>query len=428
MKQIVDRFPSGTINIPLSKSEAHRILICAALAGKDSFAHVLDDWESAGFELSEDIRATAAAMKTIVFGDVTGGEVDCCESGSTLRFLLPVAAMNACPWTFTGRGRLLERPMDVFKKLFVEHGALYEQVPEGITVKGPLPAGKYELPGDVSSQFVSGLLFALPLAKKSDESVSEIRLTSSLESANYVDLTIDAMRAYGISIKEIYDPSGLIIGWDVPAGQQYLDKGTDPMSCSGDWSQAAFFLCAGALGRDVSLAGLDPDSKQGDRRIAEIIGSMGASVRMTYEPGRAFGLVQAFPPAAGETLHGVIIDARDIPDIVPPLAALACFASGETRFVGAGRLRLKESDRLAALAEELGKIGADINETPDGLIIRGTGGGKLPGGPAMAHGDHRIVMSLAVASIGCESPVLIDGAESVAKSYPNFWIDFLKNS
>lgn len=420
MRQVVDKFPRGVVQIPQSKSESHRQLICAALAGEDGFLRLLESWKSKGVELSDDIRATANAMETIVSGGTVGGSVDCAESGSTLRFLIPVAAMNGGTWTFTGRGRLLDRPMDIFRDLFGAHGAVYEQSPEEITIKGPLPAAVYELPGDVSSQFVSGLLFALPLASGTGDEISRIRLTSPLESGNYIDLTIAAMRAYQINVNEVRDSTGEIAGWDIPAGQKYVSPNkNNEYVCRGDWSQAAFFLCAGALGCDVTLSGLDLESKQGDRRVLEIIESMGARVCLTD------GFVKAVPPQEGTQLHGIVIDARDIPDIVPPLAALACFASGETQFVGAGRLRLKESDRLAALAEELGNVGADIKETDDGLIIRGTGGENLAGGSAQAHGDHRIAMSLAVASIGCSEPVVIDGAESVAKSYPNFWNDFL---
>ncbi|MDR0875508.1 MAG: 3-phosphoshikimate 1-carboxyvinyltransferase [Clostridiales Family XIII bacterium] len=468
MKQLVDRFPQGVVQIPPSKSEAHRVLICAALAktketkGDGSSVFVPE------LGLSEDVRATAVGIQTIVTNGEKGGTVDCGESGSTLRFLIPVAAMTGGEWTFTGRGRLLDRPMGIFADLFRSHGAHYEQTPEGITVRGPLPAGVYELPGDVSSQFVSGLLLALPLADaplsspRSRESHSEIILTSPLESAGYVDLTIETMRSYGIIVRDSRlrgndssgdsrlrgndkgangnDSSGdsrlrgndkganctdgtdgVVTGWRVPAGQRYFSPGAgEEHVCGGDWSQAAFFLCAGALGCDVSVAGLERESVQGDRRVADILESMGAHVAW-----RA-GLVRAYPPAEGR-LHGVVIDARDIPDIVPPLAALACYASGETQFRNAGRLRIKESDRLAALSEELAKLGADIRETPDGLVIQGNGGAKLRGGAVQAHGDHRIAMALAVAAIGCETPVVIDGAESVAKSYPAFWDDFLKH-
>jgi 3-phosphoshikimate 1-carboxyvinyltransferase len=382
--------------------------------------------------------------------------------------------MNGGVWTFTGRGRLLDRPMGIFEELFRAHGARYEQTPEEITVRGPLPVGIYELPGNVSSQFVSGLLLALPLAAKAaipgmtpkpqmssprestnyvdltldpqmpsprdgiavgarseqnagdlQKSYSEIRLTSPLESANYVDLTLEAMRAYGIAVQVIEDEAGVVIGWRIPAGQQYAAPGAgEEHVCGVDWSQATFFLCAGALGCDVAVAGLDAGSVQGDRRVLTILESMGARVAWRAS------LVQAYPAedSVGRraSLRGVVIDARDIPDIVPPLAALACYAAGETRFVNAGRLRIKESDRLAALAEELGKLGADIRETPDGLVIQGTGGGKLPGGAVQAHGDHRIAMALAVAAIGCEKTVEIEGAECVAKSYPGFWADFSK--
>ena len=420
MIQIVDRFPKGVVQIPLSKSEAHRALICAALSRGNCVGSLLESLGLSEDDCSEDILATAKGIKAIVMNGSIGGVIDCGESGSTLRFLIPVAAMTGGKWVFKGRGRLLDRPMGIFEQLFIEHGVQYEQNAEDITICGPLPVDKYELPGDVSSQFVTGLLMALPLADGSLNEVSEIRLSSPLESSNYVDLTISAMHAYGIEIHEIYDHTGAIAGWDVPASQKYSsNEDACDANCGGDWSQAAFFLCAGALGCFVSVTGLDLNSKQGDRKVLEIIESMGARIIMQD------GEVQAIPPYDKSPLNGVVIDARDIPDIVPPLAALACYSRGVTRFVGAGRLRIKESDRLAALAEELTKIGADIRETIDGLIISGTDGGKLSGGSVQAHGDHRIAMALAVASIGCETPVVVDGSESVIKSYPNFWVDFL---
>jgi len=486
----IDRFPAGTVKIPPSKSLGHRALICAALAGGEAAGANVDDPGN-----SEDIRATRVGIAQIAAvlagGDAadfvdgeaagfTGGEaadeaekikstkgtgsaepaeervIDCAESGSTLRFLLPIAAAVGGDWLFAGRGRLPERPMEAYERLFPEHGVQMERGSEGIRISGKLRAGTYALSGDVSSQFVSGLLFALPLARGD----STIVLTSPLESADYVALTLEVLRAFGVQVYErgmreiesltdlrspasVWEVQGGITGetltanvlstydlYEIPGGQNY--RPTD-YSVAGDWSQAAFFLCAGALGRSVSVSGLREDSAQGDRRVTEILRRMGISVEWTQmeiatdEPQSHF---RAISPDSG--FHGTVIDARDIPDIVPPLAALACFAQGETRFEHAGRLRLKESDRLSALARELSGLGADAWEEGDTLVVRGAGDGKspygagLPGGKADAHGDHRIAMAVAVAAIGCRGAVYLTGADSVRKSYPGFWQDFEK--
>jgi len=327
-----------------------------------------------------------------------------------MRFLIPVAAMHGGEWIFTGRGRLLERPLDVYEKVFHDAEVDFIRHRDRIIISGPLTAGRYELAGDVSSQFITGLLLALPLTGGD----CDIVLTSPLESASYVSLTLDVMRAFGVAAEETNGADGRPAGWIIPGGQGYLKR---PYHIEGDWSQAAFFLCAGALGADVAVSGLDQDSIQGDKRVTDILELMGATLTAKD------GIFMARPGAGG--LKGIKIDTRDIPDIVPPLAALACFAEGETLFTGAGRLRLKESDRLAALVKELSILGADIKETPDGLCIHGRQ--KLPGGSVSANNDHRIAMALAVASLGCEQPVQLDGAESVDKSYPEFWADWEKS-
>jgi 3-phosphoshikimate 1-carboxyvinyltransferase len=301
----------------------------------------------------------------------------------------------------------------------------------------------------VSSQFITGLLLALPLL----DGESEIALTAPLESAQYVDLTLDVMNAFGVDVEEdgknewkIMELSagaslpaqedalssaqeGAIVtpdapaNWHVPGGQQYKRI---KYTVEGDWSQAAFFLCAGALGARVSVEGLSPASLQGDMRILGLLKSMGADVDATLRPGlfarKSSCTISAFLPPAG--LTGVTVDASHIPDLVPPLAALSCFARGTTRITGAGRLRIKESDRIAALVTELGKLGADIAAENDDIIIQGRE--RLAGGEVDAWNDHRIAMALAVASIGCTSPVYLTGSASVSKSYPHFWDDFLR--
>jgi 3-phosphoshikimate 1-carboxyvinyltransferase len=449
VEKIIERFPSGVITPPPSKSVSHRALICAALAGgKVAMDQIF------GSGVSDDIAATRAALQSLLGMGATP-VIDAAESGSTLRFILPIAGVIGGKWRFKGRGRLMARPMDVYAKVFPSHGCEIEVFPDKneIKLEGRLSAGYFEIPGNISSQFISGLLFALPLL----EGDSEIRLSSPLESADYVRMTLDVMQAFGVAADAACN------GWRIRGGQGY--RATNYM-VEKDWSQAAFFLGAAALGRDVAVAGLSMDSLQGDRRILDILRSMGAEiieinigeeewirtgmnrkgiVAPSVDRCRRIGtnvskkgpdaaemregrldaatpvsVLRVIPPIGG--LKAIHLDVSEVPDLVPPIAALACFAQGSSRLEGAGRLRLKESDRLAALREELSKLGAAIKEDADSLLIDGRK--TLPGGCADAHGDHRIAMAVALAAIRCEGCVTLTGWESVRKSYPDFWQDF----
>lgn len=409
MNRIITALPAGIVDIPPSKSLSHRALIAAALASETGPCTIVNTGDS------QDIAATLGALESLGYGfRLTGGglvisgkggpvarEINCAESGSTLRFLLPLAALLDKEIAFSGRGRLMERPLDIYRQLFEKKGVGFGQRDGKVTVRGRLPSGVYSLPGDVSSQFVSGLLFALPLL----EGDSEIVLTIPLESKSYVDMTVDMLTRFGVSITQ-REGRYLVAG-----GQRYRPV---DYTVEGDYSQAAFFLGAAALGRDVACRGLRSNSLQGDRAILDVLARMGATVE------RSGDLVTV----RARRLRGIIVDARQIPDLVPPIAAICCFCDGVSEIVGAGRLRLKESDRLRALAQELGKLGADITEGEDSLRIRGKP--FLTGGTAHAHGDHRIAMAVAVASIRCKEPVTVSGAESVEKSYPRFWSDFEK--
>ena len=386
---------SGTLVLPGSKSQGHRLLMAAALAkGESRISNVT---------ASRDIEATLACL-TALGAEITrsgktltvrgGGDpqnrpaLRCGESGSTLRFLIPVALAVAGGGTFQGSERLMERPLAPYFDIFREKGIAFSGEGNTLRIEGRLTPGVYHLPGNVSSQFITGLMYALPLL----EGDSEIRLTAPLESAGYVDMTRDALRAFGIEVRQI--PGG----WLVPGGQRYCPADA---TAEGDWSQGAFFLAAQAMGHDLDLAGLSPDSRQGDRIVTEYLARLNA-------PGEAE------------------LDVRDCPDLVPALAARAALRDGEiTRITNAARLRLKESDRLAAVAEVLRALGAEIREEPEGLTIRGKK--ELEGGAAAdAWNDHRIAMMAAVAATRCERPVTIHGAECVRKSYPEFWRDFAK--
>lgn len=412
MDVFIENIPlQGRVGAIPSKSMAHRYLMAAALADSPS--------EIVCGEMSEDIQATMdclEAMGAIINRKekrilVSPGwqearhrkvKLLCKESGSTLRFLLPVAAALGMESAFYAEGRLPHRPLSPLYEELVRHGCKLSpqgQVP--LRCQGQLQAGVYEIPGNISSQYITGLLFALPLLKGD----SEIRLTSRLESAQYVDMTCQVLREYGITV---------IRGerfFQIPGGQRF-SAGRECL-VEGDWSNGAFWLTAGAMGgRGITVSGLDVNSGQGDRKILEILREMGAKVNVkdrevTVSPGR---------------LRGVEIDAGDIPDLVPVLAAAAAAGQGKTRIYNAGRLRLKESDRLRTVSRTLRDLGAQVREKDSELEILGQA--QLSGGCVDAAGDHRIAMMAAVASGICKAQVGITGAEAVNKSYPGFFRDF----
>ena len=397
----------GSITAPPSKSMAHRAVLCAALATGSS--HITN------LEFSKDISATLAAAGQLCARVTTGpadavveglgrfapltAPVDCCESGSTLRFLIPIASLTGQEVTFTGRGRLMERPQEPYFRLFTEKGIAWSLENGVLAVEGRLTPGVYALPGDVSSQFITGLLLALPLCGGD----SEIVLSTPLESAAYVTMTVEAMARAGVAVETTGS------GWRVPGGQTYRPH---EETVEADWSQAAFLLAAGALGGGMVLTGLNPRSVQGDREALDLFRRFGAAV--TEEGGRIH--------CRRAPLHGIDIDASQIPDLVPVLAVTAALAEGTTRITGAARLRLKESDRLAAAAHCLRLLGGRVEERPDGLVIEGRP--FLPGGEVPGYNDHRIVMSMAVAALGCRGPVTIGDAGSVRKSWPAFFTDY----
>ena len=404
-------FPStleGSVVVPPSKSDVHRAIICAALAkGVSTISPVA---------FSQDILATIDCIKalgaevTIDGGCVTvdgrnmfsppKAELDCRESGSTVRFFIPVAAAGGVSSIFTGKGRLPQRPLGVYSDLLPSHGVSCK-TPGGLPFEicGKLTPGVYELPGNVSSQFITGLLFALPLL----DGDSVIHLTSPLESKGYIDMTTDVQSRFGVEITER--------GGDyyVKGGQSY--KPAD-YTTEGDWSQASFFMVGAALGGSVTVKGLRSESKQGDRAIADILREFGANVK--EEHGDIV--------CTADKLRAVDIDASQIPDLVPVLAVCAAFAEGETRIYNAQRVRLKESDRLEAMKNALTSCGADIRETEDGLIIRGKG--EIDGGHADGVNDHRIVMSMAVAALRSKNGIVVSDKESISKSYGNFFEDY----
>lgn len=398
---------SGTFCPPASKSASHRALIACALARGDGHIRALAQ--------NDDLSATQSALAALgaqIAPEEDGVSVcgieqpapqavlNCGESGSTLRFLLPVAsALGVCA-TFTGTGRLPNRPVDMLLKELRKNGCI-DDYAGGMpfTVRGKLRGGRYEIDGSVSSQFVTGLLFALPLCEED----SQIILRGRLESRPYVDMTLAVLRRFGIKITETQT------GWLIAGEQRYTPCA---LTVEGDWSGAAFFLAAGALGGTICCEGLDPASVQGDRAAAELLAKFGARVT---QDGKTT-VVDSHP------LSCIDIDASDIPDLVPVLAATAAYAKGDTVITGAARLRIKESDRLASTKRLLEGLGGRVTLTDDGMVVHG--GLPLRGGEADSCGDHRIAMAAAIAALGCSGPVVIRGAECVSKSYPRFFEQF----
>lgn len=370
----------GAITPPPSKSYSHRALIAAALAGGDSVLTNLAD--------SKDITATRRCLDALATPGAQLPLLDCGESGSTLRFLIPVALALRGGARFTGQGRLMERPQKPYFDIFAEKGVFYHQENGVLTVEGTLTAGEYTLPGDVSSQFVTGLLYALPLLPSG---VSHIILSSPLESRAYVDMTVEVMARFGVQVTETAD------GWEVPAGQVYTPNTHHVES---DWSQAGFFYAALGLDNELDIQGMNMNSTQGDRCIASYYDAL-------CQDG------------------DVVLDVSQCPDLVPPLAVHAAVRAGTTYITNAARLRIKESDRLATVTQTLNALGAKIEEHPDSLTIHGVE--QLTGGISVdCCNDHRIAMMAAVAATRCNAPITLMGAQCVEKSYPTFWEDYVR--
>lgn len=389
----------GEVTVPPSKSVAHRMIIAAALArGKSVISNLYP---------SVDILATMDCMRAlgakIDFNDGTAvvegitevpekAVLDCCESGSTLRFLIPVACALGVETQFRGRANLPKRPITPLTDELPKHGIEFDfsEAKEGESlpclVKGKLSSGKYYISGSISSQFITGLIFALSVL----EGDSEIILTSHLQSKPYVDITIGSLKDFGCEINETDE------GYFVKGGQKLKPFNG---SVEGDYSQEAFFEVANLLGSDIKIGGLNVNSFQGDKKIVEICREIVYNKNSSLKPFE--------------------LDCSDIPDLVPILSVLATFCDGTSRITNVARLRIKECDRLAAMEEDLNKLGGKVTANEDSLVIEGVS--SLKGGEVDTFVDHRIAMAMAIAATRCESPLTILGAECVSKSYPNFW-------
>ena len=398
----------GTITAIPSKSHVHRLLICAAFS--DSPTEILLSHSS------EDIDATVGCLCALGAKISRNGNsahitpienvpeiplLDCNESGSTFRFLLPIASILGKEIRFTGRGLLPSRPIGDLKTAMESGGVAFSGNQLPFAIRGKLNPGAYRLPGDVSSQYLTGLLLALPLLGEP----SSVVLESSLQSKPYIEITLAVLRTFGTEIFRKEE------SYVIPPCQcgRYRSPGT--IRADGDWSNAAFFLCAGALGEPVTIEGLSQRSTQGDKAVLDALCQFGARVECA-------GDCVTVSPA---TLHGCVLDVDDTPDLAPILSIVAACAQGETRINRCARLRLKESDRLKTTVEMIRSLGGNAEENGDTLVIHG---GTLSGGTVSGAGDHRIVMSAAIAAIAAKRSVTITGAEAIRKSYPTFFEDY----
>ena len=402
----------GTVSAPPSKSMAHRAVLCSALAKGTSHIENL--------EFSKDISATLAAAGQLCARVESGpadvlveglghfrpvfGPVDCCESGSTLRFLIPLASLTGQSITFVGRGRLMERPQSVYETLYREQNLHFEQANGQLTVAGSLRSGEYTLAGNVSSQFISGLLFALPLLAGD----STLHLIPPVESRSYIEMPRAAQAAFGVTSHWLDDTTLCI-----PGGQQYHPR---DYIVEGDYSQAAFLAVLGAVKGGITLTGLAAETLQGDAAILDILRRCGAKFTRTEA-----GLVFEQAP-----LHGVDIDLADCPDLGPVLMVLGLLCEGTTVIRNAERLRIKESDRIAAMEAELRACGGVLSSEGGTITVQGCKPRlHAPEAPLSGHNDHRVVMSLTVLALAADIPLAINEAEAVQKSWPHFF-DALK--
>lgn len=400
-------YVKGSVEVPSSKSVAHRALIAAAFSKKEIKIKKID--------ISKDIYATIDALRQLgvtisiedgyilVDGSTMIKDSDVCinadESGSTLRFIIPITTMLEKKAVFNGNGRLPERPLDDYFAIFDKSGVEYSR-PDGkylpLKVSGNIKFDEVDVNGNTSSQFISGLIFCGLV------NPVKVNITTELQSKPYVDITVDVLKKFGCVVKKCANT------YEIRKSPTLIDE----YSVERDWSQAAFFMCAAAINGCVTLKDMNMESAQGDMKIISLLKNFGADVTIN---GNDLTVKKS-------VLKGIDIDVGDIPDLVPTLSVLACFAEGKTRIYNAARLRIKESDRLQAMYEELSKLGADVEIGDDYLVING--GKTLYGTQVDSHNDHRIAMAMAVASTGCDGEISLNGFEAVNKSYPHFFEDW----
>ncbi len=424
---IINKPISGTISVPESKSLAHRYLIIEALAGEVGkvICHNKSDDIDATISCLRELGLRAPIEEPAISENIR--ILDCHESGTTYRFLLPIAAALGKTSLFVLHKSLVNRPMDPLFKALKAHGVRsekredetdlsgYEKVSR-VLVTGKLTGGSFILPGNISSQFISGLMLALPLL----EINSTIIVEGHLESTSYVAMTMAIMRQAGIKISAEKGAGRIGYTFKIPGNQTYHFK-EEHISIEKDWTSAAYFLAGGAIGHSpLTCLDLNVDSIQGDKRILNILKAFGANITIHGKN----------VTVNGGHLKGINIDARDIPDIIPAVSLLACAANGTTRIINAKRLRYKESDRISTIAKTLNALGAEIDITEDSITITGLGSPfddighpVLVGGAVNSYGDHRIAMMASMAACICRKPVELANADVVAKSYMEFYED-----
>lgn len=397
----------GKVFAPPSKSVAHRALICACLRGKATKIRCN--------EISKDIEATIFCLRSlgydivldeeyIIIGDtrsdVKSPILDCKESGSTFRFMLPLVASLGCGATFIGEGRLGKRPMrELFDEL-MRHGITITHDKDSFlpcTVSGKCESGVFSIRGDVSSQYITGLLLSLPIIKK-----GEVEIVGKIESKPYIDITLEVMRNFGFSVID-EDRKLVYNGYNETDFAEYCVEG--------DFSNAAFFVVGGLIGAKEKLIidGLSKDSVQGDKAIIDIMRRFGGNIVVDKNT------LTVYP----SNLHGTMVDISNTPDLAPIIAVSGAAANGETVICGCARLREKESDRIESTISLINSLGGNARAEGDTIIIEGNG--TLRGGKVNSFNDHRIAMSAAICSLICEDEVIIDGAEAVGKSFPKFF-------
>jgi 3-phosphoshikimate 1-carboxyvinyltransferase len=400
----------GEITAPPSKAHTHRALFAGLLSqGVTEIENPLscDDTEataaaisSLGARLERGVKTWSVRSKG--YPTTPAKEIHCGESGVTLRFTIPIASLTGAEITLTGRENLMRRPIQPLAEAMDQLGVKVAASEHGVHVEGGPPlGGEVQIRGDVSSQFISGLLLAAPFMQQG----LQLEMTSQLESRGYVLLTIEIMKRHGIEVKS----NDKMSRFGVRSNQAYSPAAD---RVPGDFSSAAFAMSAAAItDSKLLIRGLSQDNSEPDSLVVGILSKMGVVAHFLPE-----GLL-----VEGGELNGINVNVRDCPDLGPVLAVLGCYADGETRITGAGRLRYKESDRLDAVATELRAFGAEIEETGDGLVVYGPC--SLQGGIVHSHGDHRVAMALSVAAIRAKGQVLIEDAECVSKSYPTFFDD-----
>ena len=406
MKAII--YPSkstGVVTVPTSKSVAHRLLICAALSNGESII--------SNVSMNSDISATISCLKELGADILVDGstvtvkgiketkkevELNAIESGSTLRFLIPISSYLSKKVIFKGTEKLISRPLDVYQKLYNDN---FVKKNNCIIINNLLDQNYYEIDGSISSQFISGLLFYLPLLKND----SEIKIINEYESKSYVDLTIDALNKFGIQIEEKDNGRRLI----VKGGQTYISNN---LSVEGDYSQAAFFLTLGAINNEITVKGLNKSSKQGDKAIVDVLKN--ANVRMEINN-------EGITVKKSE-IKAIDVDLKDIPDLGPILSVLFSRAKGKSKLYNAKRLRYKESDRILAIETELKKMGVEISSDENNIYINGVNN-LIINDIISSHNDHRIFMAVSILATISNTPVTISNYECINKSYPCFLDD-----